>query len=248
MNELVITNIHHTLKGFTKPGEHFYHNRSSYELGLRLNGESVSTSNGKTFFVKKNEVVFKPRGSSDSCRTDTGVEFCSVWFDLKDEPTLPFQVFSPEQHEKVSELFRALEREERHNGVTAKCYALLYGIFSLLAPTRKYRSESHKTIFKKARDLIDENFYNAQFKTHDICETLGVSPSLLRLVFNECAQKSPVSFLLDRRLEQAKKLLSYSDSTILEIAELCGFDSPFYFSRQFKKHFGVAPSFFRETE
>ena len=36
----------------------------------------------------------------------------------------------------------------------------------------------------------------------------------------------------------------YSDYTVTQIAEACGFSEPLYFSRVFKKHFGVAPSYY----
>ena len=36
------------------------------------------------------------------------------------------------------------------------------------------------------------------------------------------------------------------DSNITEISRLCGFKEPLYFSRMFKKKYGVAPSFYFE--
>jgi AraC-like DNA-binding protein len=34
----------------------------------------------------------------------------------------------------------------------------------------------------------------------------------------------------------------YSEYTVSQIAEACGYSDPLYFSRVFKKYFGVAPS------
>ena len=49
--------------------------------------------------------------------------------------------------------------------------------------------------------------------------------------------------LQELRLTYAKKLLTNTNYTIKEIASLCGYADPYYFSRAFKKHFGAAPHY-----
>ena len=44
----------------------------------------------------------------------------------------------------------------------------------------------------------------------------------------------------------ARKLLSESDKTIIEIAFECGYENTSYFNRQFKMHCGITPNAFRD--
>ena len=52
-------------------------------------------------------------------------------------------------------------------------------------------------------------------------------------------------YQIDLRIKKACTLLAYSEKTIEEIAELCGYSSDTYFCRQFKEKVGITPSEFR---
>jgi AraC-like DNA-binding protein len=53
------------------------------------------------------------------------------------------------------------------------------------------------------------------------------------------------NFILNTRLNRAKKLLSITQKPIGEIAMECGFNDFAYFSRSFKKEFEITPSAFQ---
>lgn len=55
---------------------------------------------------------------------------------------------------------------------------------------------------------------------------------------------TPASYILNIRLERAKLLLSEGRST-REVSNSCGFSDPKYFSKVFRKYFGVLPTTFR---
>lgn len=73
-----------------------------------------------------------------------------------------------------------------------------------------------------------------------------MSVSSFRLRFKELTGHSPVEHLLKVRLENAAKLLRMNGKNISEVARYCGFPDSNYFSRQFKKEFGVSPRMFRK--
>ena len=58
--------------------------------------------------------------------------------------------------------------------------------------------------------------------------------------------QSFVSFLNEYRLNLAAKALRSTDDTGLSIAAQCGFENLSYFSRAFKKHFGMTPREYRK--
>jgi transcriptional regulator GlxA family with amidase domain len=60
-------------------------------------------------------------------------------------------------------------------------------------------------------------------------------------VFKSVTKKSAMEYLRDYRLQVANALLSGTDSPVGEIAERCGFESPNYFSRCYKRYYGKSP-------
>ena len=70
----------------------------------------------------------------------------------------------------------------------------------------------------------------------------------MRKLFKKEVGVSPSDYLLKERMSLAQQLISggvtnrFSSYTVSQIAEACGFSEPLYFSRVFKKYFGVSPS------
>jgi AraC family transcriptional regulator, arabinose operon regulatory protein len=68
-----------------------------------------------------------------------------------------------------------------------------------------------------------------------------LSPSRLTHRFKEETGEAVIAYLLRQRLQHAARLLELSGQRIKEVSQTVGFASPFYFSRQFRKAFGVSP-------
>ena len=58
--------------------------------------------------------------------------------------------------------------------------------------------------------------------------------------------QSPTLFLIGARMELAAKLLKETLLTISEIAERCGYEDIYYFSKSFKKHHSISPGRYRK--
>jgi AraC-like DNA-binding protein len=50
------------------------------------------------------------------------------------------------------------------------------------------------------------------------------------------------ALILDRVMLEATRLLRFTNSTVSQIAYLCGYTDPLYFSRAFKRHQGRSPA------
>jgi len=81
----------------------------------------------------------------------------------------------------------------------------------------------------------------------NLMELEGLSASGVFSIFHRYLQDSPLAYLQRRRLELAARLLKESVYSISDIARRLCFNSPFYFSRAFKKRYGVSPRTFRTT-
>lgn len=75
-----------------------------------------------------------------------------------------------------------------------------------------------------------------------LAKKLGVSYSRLRFAFRDQTGYSPREYENLCRLNRACDRLRRGEENVTEIANQLGFSSAYYFSRAFKKQFGVAPS------
>ncbi len=74
----------------------------------------------------------------------------------------------------------------------------------------------------------------------------GVTPSHFCRIFKKANGVSPHQYVIKARLERAQHLLSQTDTTISQVAELMGFTSQSHFTRAFKQFTGRTPSDFRQ--
>lgn len=73
----------------------------------------------------------------------------------------------------------------------------------------------------------------------------GWAPAHFATVFRRQTQSPPLIFLTRLRLQRACELLKATDAPLAEIGARVGFPDPFYFSRVFSRHQGLAPATYR---
>ena len=101
---------------------------------------------------------------------------------------------------------------------------------------------------KALREDIDQHFADSTFSADAAISKLPLNCDYVRKLFKKEAGVTPHEYLTRRRLERAGDILRsgvtnrYSNYSVTQIAEACGFADPLYFSRVFKKYYGVAPS------
>ncbi|WP_375330552.1 helix-turn-helix domain-containing protein [Alicyclobacillus fastidiosus] len=80
-----------------------------------------------------------------------------------------------------------------------------------------------------------------------LADQVGLSSSRLSHIFKQQVGESIVECLIKLRLRHASRLLERTTEQISEIADLCGFQSPYYFTRKFRDHYGMSPTQYRNT-
>jgi AraC family transcriptional regulator len=83
------------------------------------------------------------------------------------------------------------------------------------------------------------------FSVTDLSRAAGSSPTEITSGLRAATGFSPWQFVLLRRIERAKSLLTSSQLAITEIALHCGFSSSQHFATAFKKQTGTTPSAYR---
>ena len=105
------------------------------------------------------------------------------------------------------------------------------------------------TLSKVVQDIendIIRNYSDPNYALDDYLHSLPYSYDYLRKLFQKELGMTPHKFLNDKRLQTAANMLcsEYNDGNISEISHLCGYREPLYFSRMFKKKYGVSPSYY----
>lgn len=107
--------------------------------------------------------------------------------------------------------------------------------------------ETENEFAEKARyaAYVDEHF-SEHITLSDLAKNLGYSKQSLISNFKKLFNMTPVAYITDIRINNAKKLLLNTKKSVGEIASCCGFENTYYFSNVFKNHTGISPQNFRK--
>lgn len=101
--------------------------------------------------------------------------------------------------------------------------------------------ESRSTALRLAMEYIDENL-SARLNLSEIAAVIGVTPWHFSRTFKRATGLTPYQYIVKRRIDRAKQLLSQSHSLSLsELALSLGFYDHSQFCMMFKRHTGITP-------
>ena len=90
-----------------------------------------------------------------------------------------------------------------------------------------------------------EDHYKEKVTLEDIAAQAGISVRQLNRVFQAYYKTTPIVYLQNLRLEQARAMLKQTTLSVTDISYLIGFNDSNYLTRQFKKTYGLSPKAFR---
>jgi AraC-like DNA-binding protein len=88
---------------------------------------------------------------------------------------------------------------------------------------------------------LEDNWQKTEFDLEDYCKAMAMSKSQLYRKTISLTGLSPNLLLKDFRLEKAKELMKKKPYNISQITFESGFSSPSYFTKCFKKKYGLLP-------
>ncbi len=254
---------------YHKKDAHIFSPRRSYnyeiefflesEGGIIINGEYVEFSKGDINFRKPNETLcgVPPYKGYIICFTLNPTIDRITNYDFGNESTReeniahPLLDSAPHKLNMIGyehcfkELCMSYQDSSDYSQYHAKTilYQILDKVFeiSLFEPKVTY----HKNIIS-AKKYIDDN-YTTEILIQDLIDTTEISKTYFHKLFKDYTGFTPNSYIINLRMQDAKKCLMMSQLSIGEIAAACGYLDLAYFTYLFRKNVGISPAKFRKS-
>jgi transcriptional regulator GlxA family with amidase domain len=97
----------------------------------------------------------------------------------------------------------------------------------------------------KASEAIQNNWQSPP-DLESLARRCNMSVSTFQRRWNESMGMTPARYALGLKFQEACRLLIETSDSISEVANACGFDDEFYFSRCFRRQFGSPPRTYRK--
>lgn len=251
MSELILERIILTHRFSAPPGwvsEEYAQIRQHHGIVYVLNGKAqYYMGHGDRLWLNKGDCLYVPRGSDyiTRCSQDEGFEHMTVNFDVRGEGRLspgPVKLrLNAQQH--FEQAFSSLVHHwsVRHPHYRERCMGILYEMTYLLLCELQTPPRQHIRKLEPARAYLDAHFCE-DFPLEVLPELCGLSATYFRRLFHSVYHETPAEYRRRLRIARAGDLILYGQYDLAEIASMCGYSDPAYFSRIFKKTMGVPPS------
>ena len=220
--------------------------RKNHIIGIKLSGRAEHIFADRRFTIEENCIYFLNQEEDYRVENSTrGMAFSIHFTTYEPIGTKSFCI----QMQYGSNIARFLEAVEHSlkRGNVARALSEFYRLLDAFEEI--YEKKYHP---KNAALPTAQKYLLAHFAEKGCiakaAALYGVSQRRFCDVFKETYHVTPNRFLINHKLEIAKKLLVSEEIPLSEIAELSGFADAYYFSKLFKKEVGISPTKYRRTE
>ena len=105
-------------------------------------------------------------------------------------------------------------------------------------------TDKDEELIKTIMAWLEKNVMDADVTVEQLAQHVGMGRTSMYNKIKGLTGKSPVELIQEFRLEKSKYYLKSGQYSVSETSYKVGFSDPGYFSRTFKKHFGITPAEF----
>lgn len=239
----IVSIIQNTNKPYVK-----IENRKTYTFFFRTRGSVCYEFADQKIIGKQGNVVFMPKGSTYTVTALTeSPAYTSINFECNFPGEAKPKCYSLERFYD-SEFAQNILPDQWNFGNQAEKYQCISFFYSLLAHLSKIENATN---FDNARFHIIEpavihlkkHLHDPELKIAKLHRLCGISSTYFRQIFHSRFGLSPQEYVTSKRMAHAKSILLSGDfDTIGEVAFSLGYSDSLYFSKVFKKAFGISPS------
>lgn len=218
--------------------------RKAYEIALASQSGEVIWESGKKSYAAGQIIVIPP---FLHCERAAGAHDIYVQIERAALSLKSPEVFSDDENRGLA---HAIRQAAAYFGEEKKREGILHALGGLLAGyIADFRERSGLSpVVERVKKEIENNLRDPSFSLEDSLKKLPLNYDYVRKLFRKEVGVTPHEYLVSARMDFARGLMDsgitnrYSAFSVSQIAESCGFSEPLYFSRVFKKYFGVSPS------
>ncbi|MGK0240794.1 MAG: AraC-like DNA-binding protein [Candidatus Pelagisphaera sp.] len=164
-------------------------------------------------------------------------------------PKQPF--FEVGHHDSILALFQLVLDEVKNEAlgfrrIAAASVLQILALATSLPLRQEEENQPMRAVIRQASFLLRERT-DANLSVETLADELNVGYTYFRRLFKKYTGFSPKQYHTQLRFERVKRLLSETELSIGEIANLLNFDSTFHLSQWFKKLSGLPPSSWRQN-
>ncbi|MBE6454786.1 MAG: helix-turn-helix transcriptional regulator [Alphaproteobacteria bacterium] len=217
------------------------------ELIYHLSGKSIVVFNGKQLETTEDTIRFLPAGEINEYTVDRieRGECIDIVFDTNMPITDEAFVSKLKQSEKIKSLFKRIFAVwvAKEDGYYFECVSIIYKIFAELQK-KNYIPENQFDAIKPAIQYIENHFLKKRITAEEITFCCKISYPYIKKLFVKKFGMPPIKYSIQLKINYACDLLKSEQYTISQIAEICGYNDIYFFSRQFKEYMGLSPTDF----
>lgn len=252
------------------------HWHNDFEFIIILNGKMTYSVNGKNHYLKEGQAIFVNSTqmhygySSDN----SDCNFICILLNpflisgighIKDsyivpvctDTSHPFYIFDPSiawQKEFIEKLIKIYElcteaKEGFELQIMSNFYSICYNLYHNIKNDKVYQENFQDKNLEALHDMV--GYIQKNYKNKITLSEIAVSGNVCRSncckIFQSLLNKSPITYLMEYRLDKSIKLLKISSYSVTEIALQCGFNSSSYFTEMFRRTMGCTPSEYRKN-
>lgn len=239
----------------------------SGDVSLEINGMANQMHQDDIFFISPNN-KYKLSGDADSSVSAVTLNFAnpsavtqdfipqSIIRALVNGNCSNFAVIRPEEngYDTINSCMGIVTKAEtdKQDFFQLQVYSKMYEMFYELFTNGYIKIIDAETKSKKYRALMRvtnyvDGHYSDGVSLEEVANATGISRYYVSHLFKELMGTTFVGYVNELRLNRAAMLLVTTDSPIIEIASLSGFNNLSNFNRAFKLHFGKTPSAYRKA-
>jgi AraC-like DNA-binding protein len=264
LDKLTVTVTHASLKS-TYPGWNRTNETPSFNrLYFIAGGEGKVILNGFTHYPKPNQLMIMPAGSTQT--TETSYDnpyiryFCHFDAHIGEWPLFHSanklyisDTLEPDRN-RIRTTFSDMIEQFQSNDLlsTLRNQASLLNLLVHCLESggnmnflKRSLQTSERGKVAHVLQYIDEHLCD-QLEVEKLAELAHLHPNYFIPYFKKIMGVTPMLYVQQKRMELAKRVLSFSDITISNIANQVGMELA-HFSRYFKKTTGVSPSAYRNS-